>query len=107
MKLFIRLTVLSTVLGSAIAAFADCDAFVAWTKPAIDKYQQKHRVYPIPDPLRKLAVRYMPRLWVHPDSWHPIDFDDYLAGATLIDSNNGNTLQPSPTATALSRLISR
>ena len=46
----------------------------------------------------------MPRLWVHPDSWQPIDFDDYLANAQLIDSESGKALRASPNAASLANL---
>ena len=79
----------SVVLGHA----ADCDEFVTLVKPAKDAYMQKHRIYPIPEATRALALQFMPRLWVHPDSWQPIAFEDYLAGARLIRNSDKQVIQ--------------
>ena len=83
---------------------AKCDRFVGWVKPAKDAYQRNHRIYPVPDHLKELAVRFMPRLWVHPQSWQPIDFDDYLATARLIRMHDTKVLMTHPSAEQLSRL---
>ena len=96
-----------TLLFSALPAFSECSKFVAWVKPAIDLYQKKHRVHPVPQPVRELATRFMPRLWVHPGSWQPIDFDDYLQGASLVDTTNGQVVDPEPDAASLSGLSYR
>jgi hypothetical protein len=49
---------------------------VSWVAPAKYAYQKTHRIYPVPEIYKDLAIRYMPRIWVHPESWQPIDFDD-------------------------------
>jgi hypothetical protein len=60
---------LSTVV---ITRAAECDEFVTLVKPAKDAYMKEHRIYPIPEYVKALALRFMPRLWVHPQSWQPI-----------------------------------
>ena len=66
-----------------------CDEFVSWGAPTKRAYHRAHRVYPVPAEYRRWANRYLPRLWVHPDSWQPIDFEDYLAKATLVSKEGG------------------
>jgi len=81
-----------------------CDEFVSWGAPTKRAYRRAHRVYPVPAEYRRWANRYLPRLWVHPDSWQPIDFEDYLAKATLVSKEGGRTLLSRPTATQISSL---
>ena len=71
------------VTGSTCSA-ADCDEFVSWVAPAKNTYQKTHRIYPVPETYKDLAVRNMPRIWVQPESWQPIDFDDYLAKSRIV-----------------------
>jgi hypothetical protein len=81
-----------------------CDEFVSWVAPAKDAYHRAHRVYPVPAEYRRWANRYLPRLWVHPDSWQPIDFEDYLEKATLVSKANGRILLIRPNADQISLL---
>lgn len=83
---------------------AECDRFVAWVAPAKDRYFRQHRIYPIPASIRKLARQYLPRLWIHPQSWHPIDFEDYLAGSKLFRKNDKIVFQISPSAEYMASL---
>lgn len=82
--------------GAPTTLAAACDAFIALAAPASWRYQAAHRVYPVPAPLRRLAVRHMPRLWVHPASWQPIDFADYLAQARLVSLATGAVVSAHP-----------
>jgi hypothetical protein len=81
-----------------------CDEFVSWVAPAKEAYHRAHRVYPVPVEYRRWADRYLPRLWVHPDSWQPINFEAYLEKATLVSKADGRTLLSRPTATQISSL---
>ena len=83
---------------------AKCDRFVAWVKSAKDAYQRNHRIYPVPDDLKQLAIRFIPQLWIHPQSWQPIDFDDYLDAARLIRARDNRVLMMRPSAEQLSKL---
>jgi len=79
-----------------ISTATRCDKFVAWVHPAKTAYMQAHQVYPVPDDIQELAVRFMPRIWVHPDSWQPISFDQYLARSKLVSNIDGRTLMVAP-----------
>ena len=81
-----------------------CDGFVSMVAGAVRRYQAAHRVYPVPDDLRRLAVAHLPRLWVHPDSWQPIDFDDYLKKATLYVREDGRLVRRQPDVAYLDSL---
>jgi hypothetical protein len=83
------------VAGSTCSA-ADCDEFVSWVAPAKNAYQKTHRIYPVPGIYKDLAVRYIPRIWVHPESWQPIDFDDYLAKSRLVRQSDRKVLIAAP-----------
>ena len=80
---------------------AECDAFVSWVAPAKDAYFKKNRIYPVPDHIQALAEQNMPRLWVHPKSWQPIDFNDYLAKSKLIRKADHKVLKISPSSSFL------
>jgi len=84
-----------SVCENAFSA-TECDEFVAWVHPVKKAYIQTHQVYPVPADIQKLAVRFMPRIWVHPDSWQPIAFDQYLAQSRLVSHSDGRTLLESP-----------
>ena len=75
---------------------ADCDEFVSWVAPAKNIYQKTHRIHPVSEIYKELAVRYMPRIWVHPQSWQPIDFDDYLAKSHLVRTSDRKLLIEGP-----------
>ena len=77
---------------------AECDEFVSRVAPAKDAYQKTHRIFPIPAVVKDLAVRFMPRLWVHPASWQPIAFEDYLVNSRLVSKNDKKVLLTSPAA---------
>ncbi|UCF94186.1 MAG: hypothetical protein JSW39_08515 [Desulfobacterales bacterium] len=82
---------------SCVSGFAaECDEFVAWVAPAKDAYQKEHRIYPVPENIQALARRYLPRLWVHPQSWRPIAFEDYLAQAKVVRRTDGAVIMQSP-----------
>ena len=83
---------------------AECDEFVSLVAPAKTSYQKEHRIYPVPDAIKALAQRYMPRLWVHPQSWHPISFEDYLDRSRLIRKSDGHVLRVRPSIHSLSAL---
>ena len=83
---------------------AECDAFVSWVAPAKDAYFKKNRIYPVPDHIQALAEQNLPRLWVHPDSWQPIDFNDYLAASKLIRKADHKVLKISPSVDYLASL---
>jgi len=82
--------------SAAISRAADCDEFVTLVKPAKDAYMQKHRIYPIPADIKALAKRFMPRLWVHPDSWQPIAFEDYLDQARVVRNSDKQVILQQP-----------
>ena len=73
-----------------------CSAFVEAIRQDTVRYQAGHRVWPVPDDLRALAIRNTPRLWVHPDSWHPIDFADYLDRADVVSARDGHIVAREP-----------
>ena len=83
------------VTGTTCSA-ANFDEFVSWVAPAKNAYQKTHRIYPVPEIYRDLAVRYMPRIWVHPESWQPIDFEDYLAESQLVRTSDRKVLITAP-----------
>jgi len=83
---------------------ADCDEFVSWVAPAKNAYQKTHRSYPVPEIYEDLAVRYMPRIWVHPQSWQPIDFDDYLAKSRLVRQSDRKVLLAAPSVQDMTAL---
>ncbi len=87
-----------------IARAADCDEFVTLVKPAKDAYMKAHRIYPIPASTIALARRFMPRLWVHPNSWQPIAFEDYLAQARVVRNRDGRVVMQRPAWRALADL---
>jgi hypothetical protein len=103
MRLFATTLVLLISLTSQALA-EECDGFVAWVAPAKDAYFQKHRIYPIPDHIQELAKQYMPRLWVHPQSWQPIDFEEYLAKSKLVRKSDKSILKTTPSARYLANL---
>ena len=82
----------------------ECDEFVSWVAPAKTSYQKEHRIFPVPDTIKALAQRYMPRLWVHPQSWHPISFEDYLKQSRLIRKSDGHVVGVRPSIHSLSVL---
>ena len=90
--------------GSVSCNAAECDPFVSWTAPAKDAYQKKHRIYPVPATIKALAYRYMPRLWVHPQSWQPIAFANYLAQSKLMGITHKRILKTRPSVQDLSVL---
>ncbi len=83
---------------------AECDEFVAWVAPAKNAFFKKHRIHPVPEQIRQLAIQYLPRLWVHPQSWQPIDFENYLSRSKLIRKSDKKILQTAPTANQLANL---
>ena len=103
MRLFASIIILLISLTSQALA-EECDGFVSWVAPAKDAYFQKHRIYPIPDHIQELAKQYMPRLWVHPQSWQPIDFEKYLAKSKLVRKSNKSILKTTPSARYLANL---
>lgn len=86
-----------TLLTAGKSNATQCDEFVAAVMPAKVAYQQNHRVYPVPDQLKQLALKHMPKLWVHPNSWQPIYFEDYLAMAELIGMGSEQVIDSNPT----------
>ncbi len=83
-SLIIITSILFIAASSMANSAANCDEFVSWVASAKNAYQQSHRVYPVPETYKILAARYSPRIWVHPESWQPIDFDDYLTKSRLV-----------------------
>ena len=83
-------------LTGAICSAANCDEFVSWVTPAKNAYQNAHRIHPVPEIYKDLAVRFMPRIWVHPESWQPIDFDEYLAKSRLVRTSDRKVLITAP-----------
>jgi hypothetical protein len=96
--------IISLISLTSQALAAECDRFVSWVAPAKDAYFRKHRIYPIPDHIQELATQYMPRLWVHPQSWQPIDFEKYLAKSRLVRKNDKSILKNTPSARYLANL---
>jgi hypothetical protein len=88
----------------AITHAADCDEFVTLVKPAKDAFIKEHRIYPIPQSAKALALRFMPRLWVHPQSPQPIAFEDYLAKAQVVRNSDGRVIMQHPTWRDLAKL---
>jgi hypothetical protein len=58
----------------------------------------------LPDHIQELAKHYMPRLWVHPQSWQPIAFEEYLAKSKLVRKSDKSILKTSPSARYLANL---
>jgi hypothetical protein len=88
----------------AHAVAAECDEFVVWVHAAKNAYMQNHQVYPVPADIQQLAKRYMPRIWVHPDSWQPISFNHYLSHSRLVSRSDDRTLLVSPGPKAIAAL---
>ena len=103
MKLYTTVILILLSISSQSLA-AECDEFVSWVAPAKDAYFKKNRIYPIPDHIQVLAKQHMPQLWVHPESWQPIDFDDYLMKSKLIRKTDHKVLKVSPSAQYLATL---
>ena len=98
---------LSAVGATPVAASEPaCGGFIDWVADSVDRYQELHRVHPVDDALRALAVRFQPRLWVSPGSYRPVDFDAYLASATLYALEDDRVLA-APPATAATMTLSR
>ena len=83
-------------VSGATCSAANCDEFISWVTPAKNAYQKPHRIYPVPEIYKDLAARYMPRIWAHPESWQPIDFDDYLANSRLVRTSDRKVLITAP-----------
>ncbi len=96
--------ILSLAFAGTIESAADCDEFVSWVTPAKNAYQKTHRIHPVPKIYKDLAVRYMPRIWVHPESWQPIDFDDYLANSRLVRASDRKMLIAAPSVDDMTAL---
>jgi hypothetical protein len=94
--LIIVATLLIFVVTGSTCSAADCDEFVSWVAPAKNAYQKTHRIYPVPEIYKELAARYMPRIWVYPESWQPIDFDNYLANSRLVRTSDRKVLIAAP-----------
>jgi hypothetical protein len=90
--------------AAVIAQAADCDEFVTLVKPAKDAFIKEHRIYPIPQSAKALALRFMPRLWVHPQSLQPIAFEDYLAKAQVVRNSDGRVIMQHPSWRDLAKL---
>ena len=99
--LFITITL---ALNTAVVAAEECDEFVSWVYPTKQKYIKEHQLYPVPAEIRELAKRFMPRIWVAPESWQPISFDEYLSRAKLKRMSDDKILQDSPTVEDLQDL---
>ncbi len=97
-------TILFLITVSTQSLAAKCDEFVSWVAPAKVAYFKTHRINPVPDHIKELAERYAPRLWVHPRSWQPIDFEDYLAKSKLIRKSDNKVLQIAPSASQIAKL---
>ncbi len=89
---------------SARKPVSECDRFVAWVAPAKDAYFEAHQVYPASEDIQNLAIRYMPRLWVHPKSWRPISFEEYLGQSKLVRKSDGKVLMVAPSAKDIAML---
>lgn len=88
------------------SCLAECDAFIEWVADDVDRYHEQHRIHPIPEEIRALAVARMPCLWISPGSYHPVDFDDYLDRARLHAEDDGRVLAEPP-VTEMIRSMSR
>ena len=95
-KFFIVISFLFIMVTGNTCLATDCDEFVSWVAPAKNAYQKAHRIYPVPEIYKELTARYMPRIWVHPNSWQPIDFDDYLANSRLVRTSDRKVLIAAP-----------
>jgi hypothetical protein len=95
---YLKMLVLTGLLLSSCPSISagECDRFVAWVHKAKNVYIQNHQVYPVPTVIQQLAVGYMPKISVHPDSWQPISFDQYLALSKLVRRSDNQTLLESP-----------
>ena len=89
------------------ATHANCDGFIRWSAETLDSYQAEHRIFPLTRVLQKLAAEHLPSLWVHPDSYRPIDFDTYLAQATLHKAAGGKVLAESKAVRGALNALSR
>ena len=103
MKLYTAVILVLILINSQSQA-AECDAFVSWVASAKEAYFRENRIYPVPDHIQKLAEQNLPRLWVHPKSWQPIDFNDYLAKSKLIRKADHKVLKISPSVDYLAGL---
>ncbi len=88
--LFRRIYILPTLLFLSSCATSSnlCEGFTDWVEPTRAEYFPKHRVYPLNAEHRRLALRYQPRLVMHPQGTPPIDFADYLKDAELVAYGN-------------------
>ena len=74
----------------------DCDEFVTLVRSAKDTYMKAHRVYPVPARDEALALKFMPRIWTHPQSWQPIAFQDYLRNSSVVGNSDGQVIMRQP-----------
>ena len=102
-KIIVAFFLFFAVSGTTCSA-ADCDEFVSWVAPAKNSYQKTHRIYPVPKIYEDLAIHHMPRIWVHPESWQPIDFDDYLAKSRLVRKSDRKVLMTAPSVRDMTAL---
>lgn len=100
--IFLCLTTL--VLPAELSADDECDMFVAMVDSAMNDYFSRTRVYPVPADLQQLAVDNIPRLWVHPESWQPINFDEYLEQAVLKKNGERGVITSNISVDSLSAL---
>ena len=101
---YYAITIICLISLSRTGLAAECDEFVAWVAPAKNAFFKKHRIYPVPDRIQQLAIRFLPRLWVHPQSWQPIDFEHYLSRSKLIRKSDTKILQTAPSGYQLANL---
>jgi hypothetical protein len=98
------MAILIVLLTNLQSPAADCNKFVALVAPAKNTFFKTHRIHPVPDRIQELAIRFLPRLWVHPQSWQPIDFEHYLSHSKLIRKSDKKMRQTAPTANQLANL---
>ncbi len=94
--IFLAIIIASSLFVAGMADATDCDEFVALVKSAKDAYMKAHRVYPIPAREKILALNYMPRIWIHPQSSQPIAFEDYLEHARVVRNTDEQVIMQQP-----------
>lgn len=80
-----------------------CGGFMTAAYGAKQSYFEKNSLHPINAEILKLAEAHKPNFWIHPDSWQPIDFDDYIKTAKIHQVDGSQT---KPTTNVLESLRS-
>ncbi len=102
--LIVLVSIFALMNPTDLPAESDCDEFVSMVDSTMKEYFQRTRVYPVPADIQQLAEDNIPRLWVHPESWQPIEFSDYLNHAVLKKTGEQGVIASKMSVDSLSAL---